>query len=63
LEEYLESLGILQNNQGRSQAAPLAATGSELGAATGRSHNVAAECLGILNILELPQPECANPLS
>ncbi len=26
LEEWLESLSILQNNQGRSQAAPLAAS-------------------------------------
>ncbi len=26
MEEWLEALGILQNNQGRSQAAPLAAT-------------------------------------
>jgi len=27
LEEYLEALSILQNNQGRSQAAPIAAGG------------------------------------
>ncbi len=37
--------------------------GSGQGGATVRSHNVPAECLGILNILELTQPGLANPLS
>jgi len=63
LEEWLECLGVLRENQGRSQAAPLAAAGSELGAATGHSHSVPAEYLGILNILELTQPGHAHSLS
>ena len=46
----LESLSILLEKQGRSQAAPLAAGRSwgELGAASVRYHSLCAECLGIL---------------
>jgi hypothetical protein len=38
-------------------------SGSELGAATGHSHSVPAEYLGILSILELTPPGEAHPLS
>jgi len=63
LEECLEAFCILRKNQGRSQAAPLASGGSELGAATVHSRSVAAECLGLLSILERTPPGRANPLS
>ena len=65
LEEWLEALGILRDNQGRSQAAPIAAAGSRSGqgAATVRRHRVAAGCLGLLTILEKPLPIPAPPLS
>jgi len=65
LEEGLEALCILRGNQGRSQAAPIAAAGSRSGqgAATVRRHRVAAGCLGLLTILEKPLPIPAPPLS
>ncbi|MCI9612038.1 MAG: hypothetical protein HFH33_08440 [Eubacterium sp.] len=63
LEECLEALSILRGNQGRSQAAPLAAAGSELGAATVHSHSVPAEYLELLSILERTPPGGAHPLS
>jgi len=37
--------------------------GSGQGGATGHSHNVAAGCLAILNILERTPPECTHPFS
>jgi len=49
LEECIEALSILQNNQGRSQAAPIASggqAGSGQGDATVHSHSVPAGYLG-----------------
>ena len=41
----------------------MAVSQGELGAATVRGHSVNAECLGLLNILEQPLEDLANPLS
>ena len=60
-EQFQKMPARMAKHAGKPGAQPsgtFSCPGSELGAATVHSHNVAAGYLAILSILELPPPEC-----